>query len=81
MSSDPLPTVIQDEVFRALGYALARVWARLPQDVQHDLFEDAVASRGEGTRQELAVFLHHAHSRTGDAVRSQAASEPDSLGG
>jgi hypothetical protein len=49
--------------------------------VQHDLFEDAVASRGEGTRQELAVFLHHAHSRTGDAIRSQAAPEPDSLGG
>jgi hypothetical protein len=31
-------------------------------------------------RQQLAVFLHHKHQRTADAVKAQAMPEPDGLG-
>jgi hypothetical protein len=66
---------------RALGRAVAECWSNLPQDVQQQLFEAAVKSEGEASRQHLAVFLHGKHSRTQDALHSQATHEPDSLGG
>jgi hypothetical protein len=78
---DELPKEIKEQVFRALGESLVKIWSRLPQDIQHDLFEGAVASQGESKRQQLAVFLHGEHSRTADAVKSRAMPEPDSLGG
>ena len=81
VTQDPLPAEIQDQIFCALGQAVAKVWSRLPQEVQHNLFEEAVASQGDPVRQQLAVFLHHKHQRTSDAVKAQAMSEPDSLGG
>ena len=54
---DELPIETKEQVFRALGEAVVRIWSRLPQDVQHDLFEGAVVSQGESKRQPLAVFL------------------------
>ena len=60
---------------------MGAIWSRLPQDVQHDLFEGAVASQGESMRQQIAVFLHEKHSRTSDSAKSRAMPEPDSLGG
>jgi hypothetical protein len=67
------------EVFAALGEAVIRLWSHLPQDIQHRLFEEAIASHGEGLRQELAVFLHEKHARTHEHKRTVP--EPDSLGG
>ena len=76
-----LPTEIKEQVFRALGAAVVAIWSRLPQDIQHDLFEGAVTSQGESMRQQIAVFLHEKHSRTSDSAKSRAMPEPDSLGG
>jgi hypothetical protein len=64
-----------------LGHAVAKVWSHLPQDAQHQLFEEAVAFRGESGRQQLAIFLHDGHPRTSDSIKARAMSEPDSLGG
>ncbi|MFL9827417.1 hypothetical protein [Rhodoplanes sp. SY1] len=57
---------------RLLGSAVVAVWDRLPQDVQQDLFEEAVlaghtSERDEALREKLAVFLHDHHARTADA--------------
>jgi dsDNA-binding SOS-regulon protein len=76
-----LPTPIADKLYMALGTAVARTWSKLPHDVQHDLFEQAVSSQGEAVRQQLAVFLHDKHSRTSDSLKAHAMPEPDSLGG
>jgi hypothetical protein len=51
---DELPTEIREQVYRALGETVVKIWGRMPQDVQHDLFEGAVASQGESKRQQLA---------------------------
>jgi len=80
-TQNPVPAEIQDQIFCALGQAVAKLWSQLPQEIQHSLFETAVVSQGEPVRQQLAVFLHHKHQRTADAVKAQALSEPDSLGG
>jgi hypothetical protein len=69
------------ELFRALGAAVIKIWSNLPQDVQHQLFEEAITSHGEPMRQQLAVFLHGKHSRTSDPIEARAIPEPDSLGG
>jgi hypothetical protein len=81
MTSNLLPVETQEQNIRVLGEGVARVWSRLPQKLQHYLFEEAVASHGESVRQQLAVFLHHRHPRTSDAVKVRAVPEPDSLGG
>jgi hypothetical protein len=78
---DDLPAKIKKQVFRSLGEAVVAIWSRLPQDIQHDLFEGAVTSQGESKRQRLAVFLHGQDSRTSDGIKSRAMPEPDSLGG
>ncbi|RAI40260.1 hypothetical protein [Rhodoplanes roseus] len=57
---------------KILGSAVLAVWGRLPQDVQHDLFEEAIlaghaSERDEGLRESLALFLHDRHPRTADA--------------
>ena len=58
-----------DDLVTALGKAVGAIWGQLPADVQQSLFEQAVASAGEGARERLAIFLHHHHPRTsaGDA--------------
>jgi hypothetical protein len=71
----------KEKFFRALGEAVIRIWSNLPQDVQHQLFEEAVTSHGESMRQQLAILLHDKHSRTSDPIKTHAIPEPDSLGG
>ena len=78
---DLRPTQIEEQAVRALGHAVTRIWSKLPQDVQHHLFEEAVMSQGESGRQQLAVFLHDLHSRTSDSLKARAIAEPDCLGG
>ena len=58
-----------DRLSRVLGRAVIAAWSDLPQNVQHDLFERAVAlghkgERDESLREELAQFLHDHHKRT-----------------
>ena len=55
-----------------LGAATLHLWGELPRDVQERLFEHAVVigHRGEADeslREQLAVFLHDHHKRTGQA--------------
>ena len=80
-TSNLLSAETQEQSFRVLGEGVARVWSRLPQELQHHLFEAAVASHGESVRQQLAVLLHHRHPRTSDSIKIRAMPEPDSLGG
>jgi hypothetical protein len=71
-----------DQLTRALGEAVIRLWSHLPQEVQDHLFKGAVASRGESIRSQLAVFLHEKHPRTFDPLGNpRDVKEPDSLGG
>jgi hypothetical protein len=66
---------------RALGQAVAQRWRNVPQDVQQDLFEAAVAFAGEPIRQQLAIYLQGKHEHTLDTAQPRAMPEPDSLGG
>ena len=80
--TDPTSNVITDQLTRALGEAVIRIWSDLPQEVQDHLFKEAVASQGESIRSQLAVFLHNKHSRTSDLLGDpRDMKEPDSLGG
>ena len=65
----------------ALGDAVVRIWSHLPQDIQQQLFEEALTSEWEGMRSQLALFLHGKHARTSTGVAARAMIEPDSLGG
>jgi hypothetical protein len=67
-------------VKRSLGHAVAAVWADLPAGAQHDLFEAAAKSAGDGAREALAVFLHAQHPRTLEGDKARQVPEPDSLG-
>jgi hypothetical protein len=80
--TDPASSVTADQLTRALGEAVVRIWSNLPQDVQNHLFQEAVTSQGESIRSHLAVFLHDKHSRTADPLGNpRQMTEPDSLGG
>ena len=80
--TDPNPQAAADQLTRALGEAVIRIWSNLPQDVQNHLFREAVRSQGESIRSQLAVFLHDKHRRTLDPLgRPREMTEPDSLGG
>ena len=70
-----------EELSRALGEAVVRIWGGLPADLQNRLFQAAVTSRDENIRPRLAIYLHEKHPRTCAAVRARAVTEPDSLGG
>jgi len=67
-STNPPPSVTADQLTRALGEAVIRIWSNLPQHVQLHLFQEAVASHGESIRSQLAVFLHDKHPRTSDPL-------------
>jgi hypothetical protein len=48
---------------------LPPIWSELPHELQHTLFERAVAvghkgERDESLREQLAKFLHDHHART-----------------
>jgi hypothetical protein len=70
-----------EELSRAFGEAVVRIWGGLPADLQNRLFKEAVTSRDEKIRPRLAIYLHEKHPRTCAAVRARAVMEPDSLGG
>jgi len=58
-----------DRFFLVLGTAAADLWSKLPQELQHTLFERAVVlghkgERDESLREQLAKFLHDHHART-----------------
>jgi hypothetical protein len=79
---NPASSVITEQLTRALGVAVIRIWSNLPQEVQNHLFQEAVTSQGESIRSQLAVFLHDKHSRTADPLGNpRQATEPDCLGG
>jgi hypothetical protein len=81
-SINPTSNVITEQLTRALGEAVIRIWSNLPQDVQNHLFQEAVMSQGESIRSQLAVFLHDKHSRTADPLgKPREMPEPDCLGG
>jgi hypothetical protein len=74
--------ILSDQLTRALGEAVIRVWSNLPQEVQNHLFQEAVMCQGESVRLQLAVFLHGKHQRTSDPLGNpREMKEPDSLGG
>src|SRR3979490_10954 len=80
--TDRTSSVITDQLRRALGEAVIRIWSNLPQEVQDRPCKAAVASEGESIRSQLAVFLHDEHSRTSDPLDDpREMKEPDSLGG
>jgi hypothetical protein len=79
---NPIPSVTADQLTRALGEAVVRIWSNLPEDVQNHLFQEAVTFQGESIRSQLAVFLHDKHSRTSNPLgKPREMMEPDSLGG
>ena len=81
-ATNPTSNAITEQLTRALGEAVVRIWSTLPQDVQNHLFQEAVMSQGESIRSQLAVFLHDKHSRTADPLGDpRQATEPDSHGG
>ena len=45
MPTTPRSVAITDQLTRALGEAVIRIWSDLPQDVKNRLFKEAVASR------------------------------------
>jgi hypothetical protein len=71
-----------DKLIAALGEAVAAVWGKLPAEVQQALFEAAIGSAGEGSREKLAIYLRDRHPRPprGDKPGREVP-EPDSLGG
>jgi hypothetical protein len=72
--------ITSDLLSRALGEAVVRVWGRLPQDLQTQLFYEVVVENQE-MKGRLAVLLHEKHPRTKAGRQAQAILEPDSLGG
>lgn len=67
----PMDSQNNDQFLRALGTAVVSTWGKLPADVQHVLFEEAIAAghhneQDESLREQLAVFLHDRHPRTQD---------------
>jgi hypothetical protein len=75
-----------DELLPALGEAVAASWGNLPAEVQQALFEAAIGSAGEGSREKLAIYLHERHPRTPPSDKPERevpeeVPEPDSLGG
>jgi len=55
--------------FLVLGAAVTDLWGKLPQSLQHLVFERAIvlghkSERDESLREQLAKFLHDHHART-----------------
>jgi len=60
---------VDERMSRVLGSAVVKVWGELPQEVQHDLFEQAVlighhGIEDESLREQLARYLHDHNGRT-----------------
>ena len=78
---EPSEHEISEQLSRALGNAVVRLWSYLPHDVQYHLFEDVINHQDEAMRPRLAVLLHDSHWRTSAGKKARAMLEPDSLGG
>lgn len=78
---DEIAHETSEQLARALGEAVIRIWGHLPHDVQQSLFEQAATSQAQGIRAQLAIFLHDKHPRTFASLQAHAMLEPDSLGG
>jgi len=72
---------IREQLTRALGDAVVRLWGHLPHETQNRLFREAAKSHDLTLRPRLAILLHEGHPRTAAARRARAVLEPDSLGG
>jgi hypothetical protein len=70
-----------EQLSRALGDAVVRIWGLLPPGVQSQLFEETATSQDQKFRPFLAIYLHEKHPRTCAAIQARAMLEPDSLGG
>jgi hypothetical protein len=78
---DATPHEISEQLPRALGDAVVRIWGHLPHDVQYRLFEDVITHQGERMRPPLAILLYERHPRTYASIKARAVLEPDSLEG
>jgi hypothetical protein len=72
--------ITTDQISRALGDAVVRMWAGLRHDLQSRLF-DEVVSENQDMKPDLALLLHEQYPRTRAGKQSRAIIEPDSLGG
>ena len=72
--------ITTDQISRALGDAVVRMWAGLPHDLQSRLF-DEVVSENQDMKPDLALLLHEQYPRTRAGKQSRAIIEPDLLGG
>jgi hypothetical protein len=72
--------ITTDQISRALGDAVVRMWAGLPHDLQSRLF-DEVVSENQDMKPDLALLLHEQYPSTRAGKQSRAIIEPDSLGG
>jgi hypothetical protein len=57
-------TLTIEQLTTALGKGAVEIWSDLPPEIQHELFEAAIACHGDGLRHDLALFLHEHHVRT-----------------
>jgi hypothetical protein len=78
---ETFPKDTSEQLSRALGDAVLKLWGELPTGLQNRLFREATTARDVKLRPRLAIFLHDQHPRTTAARRVQAIIEPDSLGG
>jgi hypothetical protein len=72
-------TLTIEQLTTALGKGAVEIWSDLPAEIQHELFEAAIACHGEELRHDLALFLHERHARTDPQGRSTQ--ESDRFGG
>jgi hypothetical protein len=78
---ETFPKDTSEQLSRALGDAVLKVWGELPAGLQNRLFREATTAQDVRLRPQLAVLLHDKHPRTTAARRAHAIIEPDSLGG
>ena len=60
---------LENDLTLMLGEAVKRRWGALPRIIQEMLFDEALAAHGgqeDGTREQLALLLHHLHPRTAE---------------
>jgi hypothetical protein len=78
---ETFPKDTSEQLSRALGDAVLKLWGELPAGLQTRLFREATTAQDVKLRPQLAILLHDKHPRTTAARRVQAIIEPDSLGG
>ena len=63
--------ITTDQISRALGDAVVRMWAGLPHDLQSRLF-DEVLSENQDMKPDLALLLHEQYPGTRAGKQSRA---------